>query len=99
MQITKKSPITGKYNTIDLPITEEQYITYKEGISAELVFPGLSREHILFLERGISPEEKTHLETTFLAAATKSAAEANKLSQAQKNKKEFESTDGIVLSE
>jgi hypothetical protein len=58
MRITKKSILTGKTRTIDLPITEAQYARYHAG--AELIqdiLPHLTPAEREFLMTGITDEE------------------------------------------
>lgn len=54
MQITKTDPFTGKENTKDLPITDEQLIRWQEdGELIQNVFPFLSADDREFLMTGI----------------------------------------------
>ena len=58
MLITKTSPLTGKENTLDINITEEQlqeYLSFNKHI--QNVLPHLSAEHREFLMTGITPNE------------------------------------------
>lgn len=62
MLITRKSPLSGKENTIDVPIDPEQYhkwnntnVRYRRYIQDE--FPTLSAELREFIKTGITPEE------------------------------------------
>jgi hypothetical protein len=59
--ITKRSDISGKVNSMELPITMEQY---QEGLEAcnsgayiQNVFPMLNSGQREFLKTGITPEE------------------------------------------
>lgn len=101
MEITKRSPFTRKFNTVDLPITEEQYTTFKQGVEAELVFPGLSREHMLFIKYGISPQEHARLVNTYITAnaeAFENFKEKNSnVSMDLKPKDADDNYEGIVL--
>jgi hypothetical protein len=97
MQITKRSPFTNKLNTVDVPITQEQYITYKEGISAELVFPELSREYMLFIKYGISPSEHANLVKTYVEANQVAFDSLHNKKVAIDVKPEIETTEGIVF--
>jgi len=61
MKITKKSDISGKTHTLDLPITSEEFEKcfkkYKEGALIQHAFPMLSSEHREFLLTGVTQEE------------------------------------------
>lgn len=61
MQITIQSPFTGKYTTMDLPITEEQLVRWKNGELAQNVFSDLSPEEREFLISGLSPKEQKEI--------------------------------------
>lgn len=58
MQITKRSPLTGKYNTMDLPITPEQLGRWKrrEGLIQDIM-PELTADKREFLMSGYTPED------------------------------------------
>jgi hypothetical protein len=58
MIISKRSPVTGKINDRDIPITQKQlenYLTSNECI--QNVFPFLSADDREFIMTGIIPEE------------------------------------------
>ena len=57
MLVTKQSPISGKMNSMELPITEAQLMAHKNGELVQNVFPTLSKEEREFLVSGISPKE------------------------------------------
>ena len=58
MLITKTSPLTGKENTLDINITEEQLQEYLSSNKyIQNVLPHLSAEHREFLMTGITPNE------------------------------------------
>jgi hypothetical protein len=57
MLVTKQSPISGKMNSMELPITEAQLKAHQNGELVQNVFPTLSREEREFLVSGISPKE------------------------------------------
>jgi hypothetical protein len=57
MLITKISMITGKHNSMDLPVTEEQLSQWSSGGLAQDVFPDLNLEQREFLISGSTPEE------------------------------------------
>ena len=57
MLVTKKSSISGKINSMELPITEAQLEAHQNGGFAQDVFPNLSVEEREFLISGITPNE------------------------------------------
>ena len=57
MLVTKKSPISGKVSSMELPITEVQLEAHRNGELAQNVFPTLSVEEREFLVSGIFPKE------------------------------------------
>ena len=57
MLVSKKSSISGKINSMELPITEAQLEAHQNGGFAQDVFPTLSAEEREFLISGITPNE------------------------------------------
>lgn len=57
MLITKKSPLTGEMNTLDLPVTGEQIAAWKQGGLIQKVMPNLTADQREFLISGIYPGE------------------------------------------
>lgn len=57
MLITRKSPISGQMNTIDLNITQAQIDAYNSGSLLQNAFPNLPKELREFFKTGITPEE------------------------------------------
>lgn len=57
MLVTKKSSISGKINSMELPITEAQLEAHQNGELVQDVFPNLSVEEREFLISGITPNE------------------------------------------
>lgn len=61
MQITKTSGLTKKLNTMEVPITEEQYKAgvkaWQDGAFIQDAFPMLSAAHREFLLTGITPDD------------------------------------------
>ena len=56
MIIERVSPVTGKKNTMELPINEDQLLAYMtRGMLAQKAFPGLSLEEREFLISGCTP--------------------------------------------
>ena len=55
MLITKKSPFTGKENTMDIPVTQEQIDHWKNsGGTIQRVFPRLTASQREFLMTGMT---------------------------------------------
>jgi len=61
MLIEKKSPISGKMNSMELPVTEAQLEAHRNGEYAQNVFSTLSAEEREFLISGITPKEWSDL--------------------------------------
>lgn len=58
MYLTKVSPITGKENSLELDITEEELYDYINGGKLiQEAFPWLSAEEREFILTGITPED------------------------------------------
>lgn len=57
MLVSKKSSISGKINSMELPITEAQLEAHQNGELVQDVFPTLSAEEREFLISGITPNE------------------------------------------
>lgn len=57
MIVTRKSPFSGKLNTMDLPITEAQVQRYEEGALLQIAFPNLNADQREFFKTGITSEE------------------------------------------
>ena len=59
MLITRKSMVTGKTHTLDLPITDAQALAYEKGALIQDAFPHLNAEQREFIMSGITAEEWT----------------------------------------
>ncbi len=58
MQVTKQSPLTGEINSMDLPITAEQLLDWKQNHRlVQDVFPHLTAQQREFLISGYTPED------------------------------------------
>ena len=59
LEVTKKSIISGKTNTMELDITQEDLDRYEQvsGLLVQAVFPQLSSSEREFLISGITPQE------------------------------------------
>jgi hypothetical protein len=56
-KIIRVSPISGKENTIELPITPEQMAAYENGVYIQVAMPNLTAEQREFVMSGITPSE------------------------------------------
>lgn len=61
MLVERKSQVTGKVHTLDLPITEAQALAYEQGKLVQDAFPNLTPEQREFIITGITPEEWTSI--------------------------------------
>jgi hypothetical protein len=57
MNITRKSLISGKLHTLDLPVTEAQLRAYADGALLQDAFPDLAAPLREFIKTGVTPEE------------------------------------------
>ena len=57
MLITRKSLVSGKVHTLDLPVTEAQLQAYGDGDLLQDAFPDLSPPLREFIKTGITPAE------------------------------------------
>ena len=57
MQITRKSPFTGKLNTLELDITPMQVATYNAGALIQVAFPNLTAPEREFILTGYTAED------------------------------------------
>jgi hypothetical protein len=48
--------ITGKTNTLDIPVTKEQIIDWQNGALIQDAMPNISEDHREFIMTGILPE-------------------------------------------
>lgn len=56
MIITRKDPITGKTNSMDLNVSPEQIEAWTSGVLIQNAFPHLNADEREFLMTGIMPE-------------------------------------------
>ncbi len=57
MLVTRRDPLTGKENTLDLPITEVQIYNWRSGgRNIQAVMPHLSADQREFLMTGLMPD-------------------------------------------
>lgn len=57
MFITRKSPFTGRINTLDIPCTEEQVRLWESGMLIQDAMPNLTPDEREFLMTGITADE------------------------------------------
>lgn len=57
MIITRRSPISKKVHTMNLPVTYEQVDVYMSGASIQEAFPHLTPDEREFIKTGITAEE------------------------------------------
>jgi len=57
MKITKQSQLSGKTNTMELDITNEQLVKYDNGELIQNVFPNMNADEREFLKSGITSKE------------------------------------------
>ena len=61
MEITRKSSVTGKRHTLDLPITDAQIAKYHNGALVQDAFPHLTADQREFIISGATAEEWINL--------------------------------------
>lgn len=61
MKITRTSPFSGKVNTMDIDITEEQLKQWHDGRLIQHAMPNLTPDEREFIMTGITPEEWAEL--------------------------------------
>jgi hypothetical protein len=58
MKIIKASLLTGRVNTMDLPITPDEWMSWKSGrVLIQNAFPKLTAEQREFILTGYTPED------------------------------------------
>ena len=57
MKIMKQSPVTGKLNTLDLPVTLDQIRAWSEGLHPAVAFPELDKLQLEFITTGVAPTD------------------------------------------
>ena len=57
MKLTKRSTLTGKTHTKDLPITNDELYRHHKGELAQNIWPKLSKDDREFIISGITVEE------------------------------------------
>jgi hypothetical protein len=54
--VAKRDPVTGRTNTLDLPVTQVQLDLWQQGALIQDVFPDLTDDQREFLISGLLPE-------------------------------------------
>ena len=57
MLVTKKSILSGIWNTMELPVTQEQLMAHETGELVQNVFPELTPDEREFIVSGVTHEE------------------------------------------
>ena len=57
MTVTRTSPFSGKTNSREIPVTEEQIVLWQCGSLIQDAMPNVSAEDREFIKTGITPEE------------------------------------------
>jgi len=57
MEITKKSAFTGKTQTMDIDVTQEQLDAWQDGELIQNAMPNVSAEEREFIKTGVTPQE------------------------------------------
>jgi hypothetical protein len=62
MKITRTSPISGKVNTMEINVTEEEIQKYYDGAGLiQELLPNVSPDEREFIKSGITPDEYENL--------------------------------------
>lgn len=57
MKVTRKSPLTGEINTMELPCVPAQFVAWQTGMTIQDAFPNLTPGEREFVKTGITPME------------------------------------------
>lgn len=61
MIVTRKSELTGRYNSMDIPLSEEEFDrclnNWKNGMLIQNAFPMLNADQREFIMTGITPKD------------------------------------------
>lgn len=81
--IHRVSQLTGKSHTMEVPATEEQFMSWRNGALIQNAMPNCTAEQREFIMTGITPEEwKTHIEEQARLAEEAKALEEKALLEA-----------------
>jgi hypothetical protein len=57
MKITKRSPLTGKMNIVEMPVTDKQLADWTNGTLIHIAMPHLTADEREFLITGYTPDD------------------------------------------
>lgn len=57
MQITRRSPFSGKVNTLEIPVTQAQIDAWQNGALIQNAMPNLTADEREFIKTGITSQE------------------------------------------
>lgn len=57
MFIERRSVYSGKWRSLDIPVTQEQLDNWESGVSIQYAMPNLTPDQREFIKTGITPEE------------------------------------------
>lgn len=57
MEITRKSDISGKENTLEIDVTQDQIDLWNSGVPIQKAMPNVSEDEREFIKTGITAEE------------------------------------------
>jgi hypothetical protein len=57
MLITRRSPFSGKVNTMEIPVTDLQLMMWENGAMIQNAMPNLTADQREFIKTGITPAE------------------------------------------
>lgn len=57
MLITRTSQYSGQTHSMDIPVTEQQYLSWENGTAIQNAMPDLPADQREFIMTGITPEE------------------------------------------
>ena len=57
MLITRRSPLSGKVNTRDIPVTKAQLADWRAGVLIQDAMPNIAADDREFIKTGITAEE------------------------------------------
>ena len=57
VQITRKSPFSGKINSMEIDVTDQELMNWHNGMLIQHAMPNLSVDEREFIKTGITPSE------------------------------------------
>lgn len=61
MIVTRRSPMTGKITTMNLPITRDQFMAWMNGALIQDAMPTLTADEREFIINGMTPDDSARL--------------------------------------